>query len=172
MSCCFWEGDRISTSVATSTRSQKSTPVKAATKIGSGRVRSVSTWAWFRKCHFQVTPEIDRAMMVKGFLVFECYPFLNHALFEPRRYSSSASAIAAASPKDRMPSLRSGRSAGRSSTWSNRETSSAGSRHSADLCARLSRSIPEQPLLSRRTRRENPLALAIHRASVALSRHN
>jgi len=119
-----------------------------------------------------ITPEIDRAMMVKGFLVFECYPFLNHALFEPRRYSSSASAIAAASPKDRMPSLRSGRSAGRSSTWSNRETSSAGSRHSADLCARLSRSIPEQPLLSRRTRRENPLALAIHRASVALSRHN
>jgi len=25
--------------------------------------------AWFKKCHFQVTPEIDRALMVKGFLV-------------------------------------------------------------------------------------------------------
>ncbi len=25
--------------------------------------------AWFRKCHFQVTPEIDRALMVKRFLV-------------------------------------------------------------------------------------------------------
>jgi len=25
--------------------------------------------AWFETCHFQVTPEIDRALMVKGFLV-------------------------------------------------------------------------------------------------------
>jgi len=25
--------------------------------------------AWFKKCHFQVTPEIDRAVIVKGFLV-------------------------------------------------------------------------------------------------------
>jgi len=25
--------------------------------------------AWFKKCHFQVTPEIDRALMVEGFLV-------------------------------------------------------------------------------------------------------
>ncbi len=25
--------------------------------------------AWFKTCHFQVTPEIDRALMVKGFLV-------------------------------------------------------------------------------------------------------
>jgi hypothetical protein len=25
--------------------------------------------AGFKKCHFQVTPEIDRALMVKGFLV-------------------------------------------------------------------------------------------------------
>jgi len=25
--------------------------------------------AWFKKCHFQVTPEIDRAVMVKGLLV-------------------------------------------------------------------------------------------------------
>jgi hypothetical protein len=25
--------------------------------------------AWFKKCHFQVTPEIDRALMIKGFLV-------------------------------------------------------------------------------------------------------
>jgi len=24
---------------------------------------------WFKKCHFQVTPEIDRALMVKGLLV-------------------------------------------------------------------------------------------------------
>ena len=24
---------------------------------------------WFKKCHFQVTPEIDRALMGKGFLV-------------------------------------------------------------------------------------------------------
>jgi len=27
------------------------------------------TAAWFKKCHFQVTPEIDRALMVNGFLV-------------------------------------------------------------------------------------------------------
>jgi hypothetical protein len=26
--------------------------------------------AWFKTCQFQVTPEIDRALMVKGFLVF------------------------------------------------------------------------------------------------------
>jgi hypothetical protein len=25
--------------------------------------------AWFRKCHFQVAPEIDRALRVRGFLV-------------------------------------------------------------------------------------------------------
>jgi hypothetical protein len=25
--------------------------------------------AWFKTCQFQVTPEIDRALMVKGFLV-------------------------------------------------------------------------------------------------------
>jgi len=25
--------------------------------------------AWFKKCHFQVTPEIDRALIVRGFLV-------------------------------------------------------------------------------------------------------
>jgi len=25
--------------------------------------------AWFKKCHSQVTPEIDRELMVKGFLV-------------------------------------------------------------------------------------------------------
>jgi len=25
--------------------------------------------AWFKKCHFQVTPEIDKALMIKGFLV-------------------------------------------------------------------------------------------------------
>jgi hypothetical protein len=25
--------------------------------------------AWFRKCHFQVTPEIDRALRIKRFLV-------------------------------------------------------------------------------------------------------
>ncbi len=27
------------------------------------------TAAWFKTCQFQVTPEIDRALMVKGFLV-------------------------------------------------------------------------------------------------------
>ncbi len=33
-------------------------------------VRSRRQWpAWFRKCHSQVTPEIDRALMVKGFLI-------------------------------------------------------------------------------------------------------
>jgi hypothetical protein len=26
--------------------------------------------AWFKTCQFQVTPEVDRALMVKGFLVF------------------------------------------------------------------------------------------------------
>jgi hypothetical protein len=26
-------------------------------------------WAWFKTCQFQVTPETDRALMVKGFLV-------------------------------------------------------------------------------------------------------
>jgi hypothetical protein len=30
---------------------------------------SSANGAWFKKCHFQVTPEIDRALMVKGFLV-------------------------------------------------------------------------------------------------------
>ncbi len=25
--------------------------------------------AWFKKCHFQVTPEIDKALMIKGFFV-------------------------------------------------------------------------------------------------------
>ena len=29
----------------------------------------VLSTAWFRKCHSQVTPEINRALMVKGFLV-------------------------------------------------------------------------------------------------------
>jgi hypothetical protein len=31
--------------------------------------RSVPLEAWVRKCHSQVTPEIDRALIVKGFLV-------------------------------------------------------------------------------------------------------
>ncbi len=31
--------------------------------------RAAAEGAWFKKCHFQVTPEIDRALMVKGFLV-------------------------------------------------------------------------------------------------------
>jgi len=26
--------------------------------------------AWFKKCHFQVTPKIDKALVVKGFLVW------------------------------------------------------------------------------------------------------
>jgi len=25
--------------------------------------------AWFKNCHFQVTPQIDRTLLVKGFLV-------------------------------------------------------------------------------------------------------
>ncbi len=29
----------------------------------------IANRAWFKKCHFQVTPEIDKALMVKGFLV-------------------------------------------------------------------------------------------------------
>src|SRR3954471_24653790 len=29
----------------------------------------VENRAWFKTCHFQVTPEIDRALMLKGFLV-------------------------------------------------------------------------------------------------------
>ncbi len=41
----------------------------------AGRLLVVERWrdqaalAWFKKCHFQVTPEIDRALMIKGFLV-------------------------------------------------------------------------------------------------------
>jgi hypothetical protein len=35
----------------------------------SGVKRRVDLRAWFRKCYFQVTPEIDRALRVKGFLV-------------------------------------------------------------------------------------------------------
>jgi hypothetical protein len=38
--------------------------------------------AWFKTCHFQVTPEIDRALMVRGFFRFRCYPNLNHARAE------------------------------------------------------------------------------------------
>ncbi len=31
--------------------------------------RTTGLQAWFKKCHFQVTPEIDRALIVRGFLV-------------------------------------------------------------------------------------------------------
>jgi len=31
--------------------------------------KQVINRGWFKTCHFQVTPEIDRAVMVKGFLV-------------------------------------------------------------------------------------------------------
>ncbi len=27
--------------------------------------------AWFKKCHFQVTPKIDKALVVKGLLVLD-----------------------------------------------------------------------------------------------------
>ena len=37
-------------------------------QFGISRVVLVGM-AWFRKCHFQVTPEIDRGLRVKGFLV-------------------------------------------------------------------------------------------------------
>jgi hypothetical protein len=30
---------------------------------------TITDAAWFKTCHFQVAPEIDRALMVKGFLV-------------------------------------------------------------------------------------------------------
>jgi hypothetical protein len=33
------------------------------------RLRIGGTSAWFKKCHFQVTPEIDKALEAKGFLV-------------------------------------------------------------------------------------------------------
>jgi len=33
------------------------------------RAEHIMRSAWFKKCHFQVTPEIDRALMIKGFLV-------------------------------------------------------------------------------------------------------
>ncbi len=38
-------------------------PMSTRLQTGHGR-------AWLKKCHFQVTPEIDRALVVKGFLVF------------------------------------------------------------------------------------------------------
>jgi len=36
--------------------------------VACGRVLA-SKGAWFKKCHFQVTPKIDKALVVKGFLV-------------------------------------------------------------------------------------------------------
>jgi len=36
--------------------------------VACGRVLA-SKRAWFKKCHFQVTPKIDKALVVKGFLV-------------------------------------------------------------------------------------------------------
>ncbi len=46
-------------------------PVAGVGAAGAGRARGfgIAARAWFKKCHFQVTPEIDRALMVKGFLV-------------------------------------------------------------------------------------------------------
>jgi len=38
----------------------------AASALSSAGLRGA---AWFEKCHFQVTPEIGRALMVKGFFV-------------------------------------------------------------------------------------------------------
>jgi hypothetical protein len=34
-----------------------------------GVPRHTEDLAWFKKCHFQVTPEIDKTLKVKGFLV-------------------------------------------------------------------------------------------------------
>ena len=42
-------------------------PTSAAAQA-TGRV-AMEEQAWFKTCQFQVTPEIDRALMVKGFLV-------------------------------------------------------------------------------------------------------
>ena len=33
------------------------------------RAETLTVTAWFKKCHFRVTPEIDRALMIKEFLV-------------------------------------------------------------------------------------------------------
>ena len=41
---------------------------RSPTGLARRLARTVIT-AWFKTCHFQVTPEIDRAVMVKGFLV-------------------------------------------------------------------------------------------------------
>ena len=46
---------------------------KAGTQRSLRATRSAEE-AWFKTCHFQVTPEIDRALMVKGFLVLGVTP--------------------------------------------------------------------------------------------------
>jgi hypothetical protein len=40
--------------------------VLSAVSLGTAVARG---GAWFKKWHFQVTPEIDRALIAKGFLV-------------------------------------------------------------------------------------------------------
>src|SRR3954449_1308444 len=46
--------------------------------VRTATASSVIFEAWFKTCQFQVTPEIDKALMVKGFLV------LGVTLIEPR----------------------------------------------------------------------------------------
>ena len=36
--------------------------------LGLGMLSCLRRAAWFKTCHFQVTPEIDRALTLKGFL--------------------------------------------------------------------------------------------------------
>jgi len=36
------------------------------------QLRLVGNRAWFKKCRFQVTPKIDKTLVVKGFLVGSC----------------------------------------------------------------------------------------------------
>src|SRR5690348_9216108 len=38
-------------------------------RMAARSIIALDDWACFKTCQFQVTPEIDRALMVKGFLV-------------------------------------------------------------------------------------------------------
>jgi hypothetical protein len=40
-----------------------------AAVFNTARTLVIDAGAWFKKCHFRVTPEIDRALIVKVFLV-------------------------------------------------------------------------------------------------------
>jgi len=43
--------------------------VRSRRDKGAALHEDIAASAWFKKCHFQVTPEIDRALIVRGFLV-------------------------------------------------------------------------------------------------------